>query len=95
MSASTRSARVVTRLPIPLVFMAISIGIFVLMAVLTFAPATMPDGEPATTEPRPEAAEMPAPEAGTPIAPTAQISDRLGMAPRANERRCYIDDAGL
>ncbi len=56
MFASTRSARGLRRLPIPLLFMALSIGIFTLMAVLTFAPATTPDGDPVTTEPHPGSA---------------------------------------
>jgi hypothetical protein len=67
MSASTMSARAVTRLPIPLLFMALSIGIFALMAVLTFAPATAPDSDPAATGPQPDAGEVLALEAGTPI----------------------------
>jgi hypothetical protein len=68
MSASRMSARAVTRLPVPLLFMALSIGIFALMAVLTFASATAPDGDPAGPGPQPDAGEVLALDAGTPIA---------------------------
>lgn len=47
MSASTLSARAMTRLPVPQLFMGLSIAIFALMAVLAFAPAGAAEADPA------------------------------------------------
>lgn len=68
MSASTLSSRTVTRLPVPHLFMVLSLGIFALMAVLAFAPATAADGEPGAAVVEPDAGLVLAMDAGTPVA---------------------------
>lgn len=65
MAAPRMLVRTVTRLPVPLLFMAMSIGIFALMVVFTFASATTSDGDRAAVGPHLEADVMVTPDAGT------------------------------
>ena len=82
MSASTLSSRTVTRLPVPHLFMVLSLGIFALMAVLAFAPATAADGEPGATVVEPDAGLVLAMDAGTPVASVAR-ADTSPVPPTA------------
>ncbi len=54
MSASPMSHSALTRLPVPHLFMVLSFGIFALMVLLTFAPATAGETDPAATGPQPD-----------------------------------------
>jgi hypothetical protein len=72
MTATPASAHAVTRLPIPHLFMALSIGIFALTVVLSFAPATASDGDPAAAWPQPGTGQVRAVDTETPIAVKAR-----------------------
>ncbi len=74
MSASAVSARISTRLPVPHLFMLLSIGIFALMAVLAFAPGASQDTESTAAAAAPEGEVLLSMGAGMPVASPATAS---------------------